>query len=309
MEETHNQQQVPAYAHAASSTPVEGYLDDSFLDRTSPRLKEQAAGEAQMPPPARRLVPREGAVIVEVVVRHRVMNKDGRDYGAVVRTVVPSGHAFGGHEKVVGQLNVPGPQAGEIAVLLTDTIAAMAYENGIMVPEDRLRGGGIGQGFPLDPSDPLGGLGFMAGNQFVHADKGPFSQFFGPPPEIDLSLFFTVGARAAGAPEGVAESFLEKVGGFFLNEGMQMGLEAHRTGNYEPIIAKAQQMIMECPAGAKRDALLELFYLFLKHQEVLIQKKPTDAPDTVLKDEAYDTQQGDDPNETPPPEPMPTGGV
>lgn len=132
--------QQPAYAHEATDIPIEGYLDESFIHRTSPRLNQGKVNPNQEP--LRRQpnkVVKDGTVVCEVVTRHRVMNRDGRDYGATVQVVVPAplipyeGRAE--HEKVVAMMNCPGGQASEIAVFVGDAIAAMVEEN-LMVSEE-----------------------------------------------------------------------------------------------------------------------------------------------------------------------------
>ncbi len=153
------------------ATPIEGFMDKSFLERTAPRLRGSydhpdnllGATHGEKHRPAGPLVPVEGAVILEVVTRHRVAGPEGRDYGATVSVVTPG---FGMEpEKCVAQMKTPGPQAGEIAIMLTDVIAAMAIENDLMQikgqersPLNEGHGFSVVSGFPVHPY-PVGPLG------------------------------------------------------------------------------------------------------------------------------------------------------
>lgn len=157
------------YQHGPTSTPVESYMDKSFIDRTSPRLKQQpeeqqAQGLIRHQPK----VVKEGTVVLEVVTRHRVMNREGRDYGATVQVIVPSAMStrYSGsqeRDKVVAMMNCPGGQASDIAMFVGDAIEAMVQENGMMVPEKEANPGfmGMGDAYPTE----LGRTGFegMAG--------------------------------------------------------------------------------------------------------------------------------------------------
>lgn len=151
------------YAHLPPhSTPVESYLDDSFLDKTSPRLKQDVPLTGRgpgAPPKLEPFVPVEGAVILEVLTRHKVIGSKGRDFDATVQVVVPGIPEIGRlYDKTVSSIVVPGAQAGEIASLLADTIASMAFENDLMVPESAAQKGqeGIGQGWPPPGGDLFG---------------------------------------------------------------------------------------------------------------------------------------------------------
>lgn len=174
-EPTEGDPRVSPASTGPHSTPIEGYLDKPFLDQTSPRLKKDGSPEDALQLEKNRpknYVPAEGAVIPEVITRQRVIGPKGRDHNATVTVVVPMRDHFNRDcgEKNVASIEVPNTQAGSIAAMLADTIAAMAFENKLMVEEQ------IGQGIPVDPNDPLGGLGWS------HPFGAPsmFNQFFNP---------------------------------------------------------------------------------------------------------------------------------
>lgn len=137
-------------APAHLSTPVQGYLDDSFIDRTAPRLKGVPLTGASLGEKPQNYVPTPGAVIPEVLIQQRVIGPKGRDYNAVVSVIVPDS------DKVVSTLEISREKAGAVADLLADAIAATAFANRLMIPE----GQGRGQGIPVDSRNPLGGLGW-----------------------------------------------------------------------------------------------------------------------------------------------------
>jgi len=257
-----NSQKIPV---PPLSTPVESYLDKSFLDQTSPRLKQDVPLPGKGPAPVLRpLVPAEGAVILEVLTRHKVIGPKGRDFDATVQVVVPStpspGQLF---DKTVTQLVVPGAQAGALAGMLADTIAAMAFENKLMVPE----GTQTAQGYTgvgsfghrvVWPTDEFGDLQGHV-DPLHQAGLGAFNDFFAAVPGY---------------------SFLEEVGSTFLQEGIALGMAAARTGDYGAIIEKAKEIIEKCPNEEKKKILLEMFALFEKNKETLMKATPktSEAP-------------------------------
>lgn len=232
------------------STPVESYLDKPFLDQTSPRLKQDVplTGHGHGPAPKpRSFVPVEGAVILEVVTRHKVIGPKGRDFGATVQVVVP-----GRIDKTVALMDVPGTQAGAVANMLADTIAAMAFENDLMVPEGTQQQG-IGQGYPLDPNNILGGFGSIGG-PLGGGEFSPFNQFFGIPPEA-AALFVNA----------------DFVKGFSLSE------EAYHTGNWQPVKDAIAESLNKMPEG-KREAFRPIAEAIMNSVEKLFPKKAAETP-------------------------------
>lgn len=249
---------------APSAVPVEGYLDDSFIDRTSPRLKGTpltGAGLGEKPIP-KNYVPARGAVIPEIVTRQRVIGPSGRDHGAVVSVIVPAGPAFAWQEekpidKTVATMEVHRGQASAIADMLAETISAMAFENDLMVPEGS-------EGIPVDPNNPLGGR--LGGIDL-------FGRFFAAEPAL--------------SPQGFADT-----------------MQAFASSSLDPMETVTQALelvIQQLPEGAKKEkakasmqplkdvlkkAMGDIDALF---KEVTTPPEAT-GTDTILKDEAFDTQ-------------------
>lgn len=246
---------------APSATPVEGYLDDSFIDRTSPRLKTTpltGAGLGEKPVP-KNYVPARGAVIPEIVTRQRVIGPNGRDHNAVVSVIVPAGPAYAWQEKepvdkTVATIEVQRGQAGPIADMLADTISAMAFENDLMVPEGS-------EGIPVDPNNPLGGLGGL----------DPLGQFFAADPALSPEGF-------ANTMQAFADSSLDP---------------------FQTVTSALELVIEKLPEGPKKEKakasmqpLKELLKKAMEDIDSLFNQVSAEATgnETIIKDEAFDTQ-------------------